>query len=375
METLRKLNDFPESRPSSERRIVVLLSGGVDSSVTAWLLREEGWSVTALHMRIPMACGNALDDRAAVQAAEYLRIPLYQIDLTETFHREIIERFQRAYQRARTPNPCVDCNARLKFTHVWDAARRELDIDHLATGHYAITETDAAGRTLLRAAESGEKDQSYFVYGIPRERLPFIHFPLGRLPKTATREIARRAGLPAAEKADSMELCFAGGGDYRTALPKDLPCVPGDFVNLQGEKIGTHGGVPNYTVGQRKLGVSLGPTPHYVLRIFPQENRIVAGSYDEALQTTVTARLLVVHQPEKLRPAGELIGKIRSGAHGTPCRVTACDFTPAAAEADEGPFCGNLTVEFSRPVFAPTPGQHLVVYDDAMAVVAGGVID
>ena len=356
--------------------MAVLLSGGVDSSVTAWMLKEEGWNVAAVHMRIPLACGKALDDSAAVRAAGHLQIPLWQFDLGDIFREEIIGRFQRAYQRALTPNPCVDCNRLLKFTRVSRVIREELGIEHLATGHYARTETDAAGRTVLRAGEAGDKDQSYFVYAIPAEKLPFIHFPLGKMPKDATRELARRAGLPAAETADSMELCFAGGGDYRSALPPDLPCRPGDFVDVRGKVLGRHTGIANYTVGQRKLGVSLGASPHYVLRLLPAENRIVAGSYDEALQSAVSANLLVVHQPEKLRPGAELLGKIRSGARFHPCRVTAVrtDNPPPALTADDGPYCGTLAVEFLSPVFAPTPGQHLVVYDDTHAVIAGGEI-
>lgn len=344
---------------ASGKTIAVLLSGGVDSSVTAWLLQQDGWNVVGVYMKIPTTGGAITDNTSAMMAAEKLTIPLYEIDVTEIFQQQVILPFRQSYQNGETPNPCVDCNQNLKFGFVWEKIRAELSINHLATGHYAQTIT-IDDKTFLRCAQFTEKDQSYFIYAIPPQQLPFLHLPLGKSRKNETRIIAEKIGLPSAQTAESMELCFADGGDYRHALSLEEN-IEGDFCNIDGEKIGTHNGVMNYTIGQRKLGVSLGATPHYVLQILPAKNQIIVGTYEQALKTEVNANLRVIHQPEKLFVGAKLCGKIRSGAafhHGE------------IIYADEK----TMRVKFIKPIFAPTVGQHLVVYDDEQTIVAGGVI-
>lgn len=345
-----------------DRTVAVLVSGGVDSSVSVLKLREQGWRVVGVNMRIPLACGSgSVDGSAAEEVCRKLEIPLFRIDLSQDFRSLVIDHFHQEYLKGRTPNPCVDCNARLKFGLVWDLCEKELGVRYLATGHYAVVE-HRDGHHLLRQAGNISKDQSYFIYGVPMHRLPFLLLPLGEMVKEQTRAIAADAGLPSADKPESMELCFAGGGDYRCALPEGMRNEPGDFINIRGETIGRHTGVCNYTVGQRKLGVSLGEEPHYVLQIIPGKNTIIAGTRQEAMCRTVEAEFKVIHLPEELKPDQVYAGKIRSGSQGRECRLVKLE--------------GNRArVEFSESVFAPTPGQHLVLYNRGMAVIAGGTIE
>jgi tRNA-specific 2-thiouridylase len=254
----------------------------------------------------------------------------------------------------------VDCNSLLKFALVWDFLRRAFGIPRVATGHYARVVPDGR-RAYLRRATDKDKDQSYFLYGIAADRLPELVLPLGDLTKLQVRAIAAELHLSVADKAESMELCFAGEQNYRLALNSGATGRPGDVTDMQGRKIGTHKGIANYTLGQRRgLGIA-GGRPLYVGRIDPLANTVALGTRDEVSVRTVRATQCNLLVPEQLMPEARLLGKIRSYGPPRPCRLA--DLT-----AD------GLAVEFDQPQFAPCPGQRLVLYDAHDTVLAGGVI-
>ncbi len=340
------------------RQIMVLMSGGVDSSVTAHLLRQQGWDVLGITMRIPVACQTGKRGCCGAEAAyvcAQLGIPHYFIDVTEAFNELVIERFRADYRRGFTPNPCVDCNTLLKFMLVWDLVERELGIRYLATGHYAEIRD---GR--LRRGKNQAKDQSYFLYGIPRERLPYFVLPLAELKKEEVRAVAQEIGLGVADKPESMELCFAGEGDYRDAL--DGGERPGDLVDMDGKVIGTHKGIAHYTLGQRRGLKYAAGEPVYVARIDAEKNIVALGTRSEVHHAVIHADEVNVLIPEQMKTGAKLSGKLRS--YGTPTQP--CEIIE----------CGNdtVTVRFDEKQFAPSPGQKLVLYNDDDEVVAGGTI-
>ena len=346
-----------------DRDIIVLMSGGVDSSATAALLKQDGWNVLGITMKIPTA------ERCDVQrsccgleagyVAKDLGIAHYYLDVRDAFRKLVIEPFRDAYTSGRTPSPCVDCNAIFKFGIVWDYLENTFGIRHLATGHYSrIRERN--GKICLSVAADASRDQSYFLYGIRANRLPFLHLPLGELTKSEVREFARSLKLPVARRPDSMELCFAGEGDYRNALGLDS-LQPGPILNASGSEIGEHKGIANYTIGQRRgIGIAA-KEPLYVIAISAGNNSITVGTFDEAHSRRVSAEAVNVLIAEELVTGAKLEGKIRS--QGVPRTCSVMETTNNA-----------LTVEFDEPEFAPTPGQRLVLYNDDNNVVAGGVI-
>lgn len=341
-------------------QIMVLMSGGVDSSVTAHLLREQGWDVLGITMRIPTACRTASRGCCGAEAAyvcAQLGLPHFFVDVTEAFNELVIERFRAAYQRGHTPNPCVECNTFLKFLLMWDLVEAQLGIKYLATGHYAEVRD---GR--LRRGKNRAKDQSYFLYGIPRERLPYFVLPLGDLKKDDVRRIAKEIGLGVADKPESMELCFAGEGDYRAALNDGEK--PGDLVDMDGQVIGTHKGIAHYTLGQRRgLGYAAGE-PVYVAKIDAERNIVALGTRSQVHHAVIHGEEVNVLIPDQLQTGAKLFGKLRSyGTPTQPCAVTAWD------EADNA-----VTVRFDEKQFAPCPGQKLVLYNGEDEVVAGGTI-
>jgi tRNA-specific 2-thiouridylase len=350
------------SQPA-DRQVAVLMSGGVDSSVTAHLLQSAGWDVLGITMKVPVACnasGRACCGADAAFVCGELGIPHYFFDVTEAFQDLIIRRFRDAYAHARTPNPCIDCNSFLKFSLVWDFVQQQFGVTRLATGHYArvIHESE---RSLLRRALDKDKDQSYFLYGIERHRLPNLILPLGDLTKAQVRATAADRKLPVADKPESMELCFADEQDYRLALSSEQMHRPGDLVDMQGNKIGEHKGIANYTLGQRRgLGFA-GGKPLYVSKIDPVANTVALGTREEVSTPIVRAADVNALLPEKLVPGVTLFGKIRSYGEPRPCRIV-----ELTAE--------HMTAEFDEPQFAPCPGQRLVLYDQADTLVAGGTI-
>ncbi len=347
----------------SSRQIAVLMSGGVDSSVTAHLLRQQGWDVLGVTMKIPVSCDTNARGCCGADAAfvcNELDVPHYFVDVTTDFEELIIERFRESYGRGETPNPCVDCNTILKFSLLWDFLEEGFGIRHLATGHYARV-SKTGDQTYLGRAKDKAKDQSYFLYGIGAEKLARFVLPLGELTKEEVRSIARQLNLAVAEKAESMELCFAGEGDYRAALTGAEADRHGDITDMQGNVIGTHKGIANYTLGQRKGIGFAGGKPLYVGRINAQANTIALGTRDEISFATVRANRVNTLIPDELITANRVFGKIRSYGDPDPCRI-----------ADVG--ADGITVEFDEPQFAPCPGQRLVLYDADENVIAGGTI-
>jgi tRNA-specific 2-thiouridylase len=355
----------PWDRGGSGREIAVLMSGGVDSSVAALRLQQAGWRVLGVTMKVPVAppaCPGARPCCGADAAVvcHHIGVPHYYLDCRDAFHAHVIEPFRQAYRKGLTPNPCVDCNTRLKFTLVWDAIEARFGIRHLATGHYARVLHEAGEHFLARGADR-RRDQSYFIYGVPRERLERFVLPNGAESKEAIRGLARDHGLPVAEKADSQELCFAGEDDYRRALGDEAGTEPGPIVDTAGTVVGRHEGIAHYTLGQRRgLGVAFGE-PMYVVGLRAEDNAVVVGTRAEASRQRVRASEANILIPGRLRIGERLVGKTRSVGEPAPCTV------PAAGE-------GALAVEFDAPQFGPAAGQRLVLYDARERVVAGGTI-
>jgi tRNA-specific 2-thiouridylase len=354
---------FRDWRADERPAIAVLMSGGVDSSVAALLLKREGWNVLGVTLKIPTACtvghkGVCCGSEAAF-VCQALGVPHYFLDVTEAFCAYVIEPFRAAYRNGRTPNPCADCNSEIKFSLARSEIEKRFGISALATGHYARIDR-AHGEPLLRRAKDDGKDQSYFVYDIPRERLRDLYFPLGDWRKSEVRAFARKHGLPVAEREESMELCFAGEADYRNALDEGV-ASPGPIRHISGMHLGTHRGLAHYTVGQRKgLGVRW-DRPLYVSGIDVANNALLVAERENLLCREVATARLQILQPDRLRVEAHLLGQIRSGGSASTCVV--CDISQ-----------DSLLVRFATPVFAPTTGQRLVLYDNNGGVVAGGVI-
>src|SRR6187549_573288 len=283
-----------DSRPE-DTRVVVAMSGGVDSSVTAALLKAEGYDVVgvtlqlydhgaATHRKGACCAGQDIYDARAV--ADRIGIPHYVLDYESRFKEAVIDRFAESYVAGETPVPCVECNQSIKFRDLLSTAR-ELGAKVLATGHYVASRMlPGSGRALYRAREA-ERDQSYFLFATTREQLDVLRFPLGDLTKAETRQLAREFNLPVAEKHDSQDICFVPSGRYSEVIERLKPgsSLPGDIVDLEGRVLGSHAGIIHFTVGQRRgLGVAAGH-PLYVVRLDASARRVVVGPR-EALRTS-----------------------------------------------------------------------------------------
>lgn len=333
-------------------KIAVAMSGGVDSSVTAALLKQQGHEVIGITMRLFEPCttssGSAAHDAAVVAA--HLGISHHVLDLEAEFRQLIINDFIREYGCGHTPNPCIRCNRFIKFGLLLDKAR-ELGADLLATGHYVRKTADPDGSCHLRMARNLPKDQSYFLYTLTQERLTRLLFPLGEVEsKDEVRRLAREFGLPVAEKGDSQEVCFIPGDDYVAFLEGSagLADTRGEIVHLDGTVLGRHGGTHRYTIGQRKgLGIAW-KEPLYVVAIDTKQNRVVAGEQQHVLAPGLLAEEVSWIQ---LPAEGEFGStcKIRYRHQPVDCRVKVL----------EG---GSCEVRFSQPQKAVTPGQSVVFY-------------
>ena len=330
------------------RKVAIALSGGVDSAVAAALLRRQGWDLHAVHLRLsPLA---PPPDRVEA-LAQGLNIPLTVIDLQPEFAREVLDYFVSEYARGRTPNPCVRCNAAIKFGRLWEYLQGE-GFTHLATGHYARVYPAGDGAPgLFRGVDRG-KDQSYFLSRLPLNLLPSLLFPLGEMTKDEVRQISRQAGLPVREdQPESMELCFIPAGGYQDFLQarQGFSGPPGDFVDAQGRLLGRHRGLESYTVGQRRgLGIPA-REPFYVIDLQPELNRVVLGHREELLSPGLTASRVNWLIPP---PAGEIeaMAVIRYRHPGVRARIT--------PRGD-----GEVQVTFATPQAAVAPGQAVAFYD------------
>ncbi len=353
-------------------RVVVGMSGGVDSSAAAALLLQQGYDVIGLTLKLwPQDCLARAEDKCCGPQAvadargvcHRLGIPFYLVDEAEEFRRQVIAYFAAEYRAGRTPNPCVLCNEKLKFGTLLTRARK-LGANFVATGHYARVEGDAAtGRVLLKRGRDSRKDQSYFLFSLRQDQLARSLFPLGELTKTDSREVARERQLKTAEKEESMEICFVPDNDYGRFLQQAKLVAPhhGDIVDPAGRILGHHDGIEFYTIGQRKgLGLAA-PKPLYVLELDPARNRVVVGDDEAALQRDAFTVERCNWIPFDA-PAGELevTAKIRHHHAGTPATVT-----PQAG--------GSARVKLHTPQRAITPGQACVFYQDDL-VVGGGWI-
>ena len=357
-------------RSGSRGKVIVGMSGGVDSAVTAYLLRDAGYEVAGVTLQTwesaeGVACrGKEID--AAKESAEILGIPLYVQNCAACFREYVSQPFVREYLSARTPNPCVECNRYVKWNGLLQMAD-SLGAAYVATGHYAFTEQLPNGRWTIRQAAFAGKDQTYVLFRLTQEQLSRTLMPLGAYDKAQVREIARKAGLPAAHKADSQEICFVAEGssyaEYIAANAETKVPGPGCFIDEEGRVIGTHKGIIHYTVGQRKgLGLPLGYHA-YVKEIRQETNEVVISREDAIFSRQISCDRLNFMSIPEIRSGEEIPASVRIRYHhaGTPAVIR-------RTGEDE------MTVVFEVPVRAATPGQSAVCYDESGRIIGGGRI-
>lgn len=357
---------------SRRRRVVVAMSGGVDSSLAAALLHKQGYDVIGVTMQIwsPSLPGiereggccslSAVDD--ARRVADIIGIPYYVMNFHELFSKEVIDPFVDEYRKGRTPNPCITCNRKIKFEAFLSKALG-LDAEYIATGHYArISYDDAKGRWILKRSADPSKDQTYALYQMTQDQLSRTLFPLGSMTKAEARELSREFGLPVADKPDSQEICFVPDNDYRGFLSQYAPDMvnPGDIKDTSGNRLGRHQGLGFYTVGQRRgLGSGLGRRL-YVKALNTEENAVIVGEDKDLYGMALMADNVNLISTPEVEPGLQITAKIRYSAPEVPARLYPMDD-------------GLFKVVFDQPVRAITPGQAVVFYKGE-CVLGGGTI-
>ena len=356
-----------------KEKVVVGMSGGVDSSVAAYLLKEQGYDVIGVTMQIwedeeqqrteenGGCCGlSAVDD--ARRVADRLEIPYYVMNFKQEFQEKVVDYFVEEYLAGRTPNPCIACNRYVKWEYLLNRSR-EIGADYIATGHYARIAKLPNGRFAIRNSVTARKDQTYALYNLTQFQLAHTLMPIGEYEKDQVRRIAQEAGLPVAAKPDSQDICFVPDGDYAAFLKKKAgERMPGegDFVTRDGTVLGKHKGITHYTIGQRKgLGLSMGE-PVFVSELRPKTNQVVVGEEPQVFKKELLCDHLNFMGMEDLEEPRRVWAKVRYAHKGQWCRI-------------ERQGRDLIRAEFEEPVRAITPGQAVVFYEGEY-VLGGGII-
>lgn len=361
--------DLGIAKPKNETRVVVAMSGGVDSSVAAALMAESGYETIGITLQLydygqvaqrKGACCAGQDIYDAAMAAEKIGIPHYVFDYEDKFKQGVIDDFVDSYLQGETPIPCVKCNQTVKFKDLLQAAK-DLNADAMITGHYVQRLMGEDGAE-LHAGIDENRDQSYFLFATTQEQLNFLHFPLGGLSKTETRQLAERFELAVADKPDSQDICFVPNGDYAGVIKKIRPDAlePGEIVDLQGNVLGQHEGIVNFTIGQRRRLYINSSTPKYVVKIIPELRQVVVGDKEDLERQKVFLKDVNWLDKTPIKAYLEPIHvKIRSSNQPMPAKI---------GEED-----GECFIELEDPEYGVSPGQACVVYNGSR-VLGGGWI-
>ncbi len=385
-------------RIMNHKKVVVGLSGGVDSSVAAYLLKQQGYNVVGvtMDMGIGPEINNSIKDAKAV--AEVLGIEHHVIDFSGEFKNEVMTYFVNEYLNGRTPNPCNICNRKIKWEAMLTWAK-EHGADYIATGHYARIARLENGRYAVANSATAQKDQTYALCNLTQEQLSHTLMPVGEYEKDAIRKIALEAGLPVAHKSDSQDICFIPDGDYAAFLQRffdaereknsvereentlssrrQLP-GPGNYVDKEGNILGTHQGITNYTIGQRKgLNLAMGH-PVFVTALLPETNEVVIGEHEDLFTTTLFAKNINFMGVSDFEDGEEFLGKIRYAHKGDMCRiyhVTTEDLSfIKSKDAKECDLRTWAKIVFEQPVRAVTPGQFVVLYRNEYVALGGTIV-
>ena len=357
------------SQSGAKRRVLLGMSGGVDSSVAAFLLQEQGYEVIGVTMKVwPQDCISRAEDKCcgpsaiadARGVAHSLGIPHYVVDESDSFEKLVIDYFASEYKLGRTPNPCVMCNEKLKFGNLWDKAKA-LGADFIATGHYAIIEHFPTHAVLRKGADP-RKDQSYFLFSLRQDQLQRALCPLGAMSKPEIREIARKLGLKVADKVDSQEICFVPGNDYKAFLKSHMGSHefhPGGIYDKSGRRLAEHEGIEMFTIGQRKGLPGGSPRPLYVIDIDPDTRSVVVGEAEDLTTAEFEINNTLWHDAPT--SSFEATVKIRYAHPGALCTVTLTEE-------------GTARVRLHEPQKAVTPGQAAVFYDGDRLLGGGWIV-
>ena len=349
------------------KKVVVGLSGGVDSSVAAYLLKKQGYEVIGVTMHMWQPEGDAEEPSSITDArkvAEALDIPYYVMDFKDVFEKRVMNYFVEEYLQGHTPNPCTTCNRFVKWEALLERSR-QLGADYIATGHYARIVQLSNGRYTIKTSAASAKDQTYALYNLTQEQLAHTLMPVGEYTKEEIRNIASGANLPVAQKKDSMEICFIPDNDYSSFIERKagnrVP-GPGNFVTKDGSVIGQHKGITHYTIGQRKgLNLALGE-PVFVTRICSKTGDVVIGSNEEVFSTTLICDRINFMGMEELKEPRRVMAKIRYAHKGENCLLEKINDT-------------QIKCTFDNPVRAVTPGQAVVFYEQDYVLGGGTIVE